>query len=109
MIIRFRSHPGRMDDVREQCAEVARIIEGEPGSLRCTYSFSEEEILAREDYADAEALLAHLAAAHDHAQTTMGAADLVSFEVSGPPAELDRLRETLGPLSPSYYATEFSA
>ncbi|MGI9539763.1 MAG: hypothetical protein ACR2N6_06415 [Miltoncostaeaceae bacterium] len=109
VILRLRPHPDGMDILRSDCAEVAKLIEGEPGGLGCAYSFGEDLLISREDFADGDALLAHLAGAQRFAERTLSAADIESLEICGPEAELDKVREPLGAFSARFFVTEYAA
>lgn len=74
------------------------------------YGFSVDEehrvVHCREAYADAEGLLAHLKDVDAPLKKALEIASLQSLSVSGPPAELEKLKEALTPLGCKFLATE---
>lgn len=103
----FKIHAGKGDELRANCEKIVALGEKEGRALSFAYSFDGDEFVSREDYADADAVLAHMEDAKRTYEGTLAITELTRAEVHGPESELRKLREPFAPFSPRYFATEF--
>jgi quinol monooxygenase YgiN len=75
----------------------------ETGNLSYEFTINGDEVFCREAYVNAEALLAHLDNVSAMLSQALTMAELVRIEVHGPAAELDKLKEPLAELNPTWF------
>ena len=75
----------------------------EEKNLFYEFTINGDEVFCREAYVDAEALLAHLDNVSAMLAQALTMAELVRIEVHGPAAELDKLKEPLAELNPTWF------
>jgi quinol monooxygenase YgiN len=99
----FKVHPGKMENFYEGFPVFMELTKTEPKNLFYEFSVNGDEVFCREGYVDAEGLLHHLDNVGALLTQALKMADLVRIEVHGPAAELDKLREPLAYLQPSWF------
>lgn len=102
----FKVHPGKMDQARTSLPEFVSRTSSEPKNVYYEFTISGDEIFCREAYADAEATLAHLSNVESNLQEMLKISDLIRLEIHGPAAEIEKLREPLAKLKPSWFILE---
>jgi quinol monooxygenase YgiN len=83
--------------------EFAAKTRNETGNLFYEFTINGDEVFCREAYVNAEALLAHLDNVSAMLAQALTMAELVRIEVHGPAAELDKLKEPLAELNPTWF------
>ena len=89
------------------CEAFVEATSSEPGCLYYGFSVSGNEIHCREGYRDAESLLAHLDNVGALLQEALKISELTRFEIHGPEAELEKLRDPLADLNPQFFLLEY--
>ena len=102
----FKVHPGKLEDFKKGFPVFVELTKKEPKNLFYEFSVNGDEVFCREGYVDADGLLAHLNNVDAPLAQAMQIADLVRVEVHGPAAELEKLREPLAHLKPSWFVVE---
>jgi quinol monooxygenase YgiN len=103
----FKVHAGRMEAFRRIAERFVESTSTEPGCLYYGWSFHGDDVHCREGYADADALLAHVENVGPLIEEALEVADLTRFEIHGPEAELERLREPLKALNATFFTLEY--
>lgn len=103
----FKVPADKLAVVKGMCPQFVEKSKSEPKCLYYGFSFNDEEMHCREGYADAEGLLAHLDNVGALLKELLGIAALTRLEVHGPSGELDKLREPLADLNPTYFVLEY--
>ena len=78
----------------------------EKGCLFYEFSTNGDVFFCREAYENAEGLLAHIDNVGGLLAEVMKMADLTRFEVHGPAAELEKLKEPLADLKPMFFTLQ---
>jgi quinol monooxygenase YgiN len=99
----FKVHADKLDDFKKAFPVFVELTKTEPKNLFYEFSVNGDEVFCREGYVDAEGLLAHLDNVGALLAQGLKIADLIRLEVHGPAAELEKLREPLGYLRPSWF------
>ncbi len=99
----FKVHPGKLDQFTAALPDFIAKTASEEGNLFYDFTINGDEVLCREGYASAEALLAHLESVDALLQKALEIADLARIEVHGPAAELTKLKEPLAKLNPAWF------
>ncbi len=102
----FKVHEGKLDDFKAGCPAFVEKTASEDKCLHYGFSFNGDEAHCREGYADAEGLLAHLDNVGELLNEALKIADITRLEVHGPADQLEKLREPLKGLSPTYFTLE---
>ena len=116
----FKVHPGKLEIFKAgfQAFVEKTASEGKPpsspkgettacqGNLFYEFTVNGDEVFCREAYTDAEGLLTHLENIGALLAEALKIADLIRFEVHGPAAELDKLKEPLAHLKPEWFVLE---
>lgn len=100
----FIVHAGKLPEFKAALPKFAAKTASEQGNLFYDFTFNGDEVLCREGYRDAEALLAHLQNVDALLKDALKIADLARLEVHGPAAELEKLKQPLGALQPVWFA-----
>jgi quinol monooxygenase YgiN len=100
----FEVAEGKLEEFKAMGPKFIALTRKEPGCVHYAFSFSGQAAHCREGYDNAAAVLAHL----DNVGAQLGEALKISsisrLEVHGPAAELDKLREPLAALKPTFFA-----
>ena len=99
----FKVHPGQLENFCEGFPVFVELTKAEPKNLFYEFSVNGDEVFCREGYVDAEGLMAHLDNVGALLSQAMKIADLIRVEVHGPAEELEKLREPLAYLEPSWF------
>lgn len=99
----FKVHPGKMKEVKELLPAFVEKTKREEKNLFYEFSLNGDELFCREGYADAAGILAHLENVGGLLGKVMTMADLIRIELHGPAGELEKLREPLAHLKPSWF------
>ena len=91
VLITMHAHPGKLEDLIEQCRTVTGVGRGEHGALSFSYSVDGERLLAIETYADAAAYERHLELAATIAAHSEQLADIESIRFVGRSEDLEAL------------------
>lgn len=75
----------------------------ETGNLFYEFTINGDEVFCREAYVNAEALLEHLENVGSMLAAALKMADLIRVEVHGPAAQLEKLKEPLAHLNPTWF------
>ena len=102
----FKVHPGKLDAFKAILPEFVKKTKTEQKCLFYDFTFNGDEVLCREGYVDADGLLTHLANVDAPLKEVFKIADLIRLEVHGTAAELDKLREALAGLRPTWFSRE---
>lgn len=99
----FKIHEGKKEEFLAMLPTFVETTKSEEGMVYYGFALNDEHIFCREAYKNADAVLAHLGNVDALLKKALAISDLVKLEVSGPPAELERLKEPLAPFSPAFY------
>ena len=75
----------------------------ETGNLFYEFTVNGDEVFCREGYVDAEALLVHLENVGAMLAQALTMAELIRIELHGPAAELEKLKQPLAHLNPTWF------
>jgi quinol monooxygenase YgiN len=99
----FKAHPGKLDAMKASLPAFIAKTRTEIKNLYYDFTLNGDNLFCREAYVDAEGLLEHLASVGPMMQELLTIADLTRLEVHGPAIELDKLRDRLTPLNPTWF------
>ena len=99
----FKVPSDKMPYLKAILPEFAAKTRDETGNLFYEFTINDDEVFCREAYVSAEALLAHLDNVSAMLAQALTMAELVRIEVHGPAAELDKLKEPLAELNPTWF------
>lgn len=102
----FKIHEGHIDDFKAGCQKMVEQTASEEKCVSYAFSFNGGEAHCREGYDDAEGILAHLDNVGPLLQEALKIADITRLEVHAPAAEIEKLREPLTGLNPTYFTLE---
>ncbi len=102
----FQIHPGKLEGVKALLSAFVEKTAAESKNLYYAFTLSDHELFCREAYVDADGVLAHLKNVGALLEEVLKSADLIRFEVHGPPAELEQLKEPLATLKPKWFVHE---
>lgn len=102
----FTVQEGRMEAFKALGEQMLERTRGEGGAVFYGFSFAGDTAHCREGYADAEGILAHLENVDGLLKQVLEISTLARLEVHGPATEIDKLREPLAGLSPTFYTME---
>lgn len=102
----FKISDENLAEFKAKCEQFVDLTSNEDKVLYYGFSFDGNNAHCREGYADAEGLLAHLDNVGELLGQALEISELSRLEVHGPVAELDKLREPLADLKPTYYTLE---
>ena len=100
----FKVNEGQLGAFKALCERFVAQTRKEPGCVHYAFSFDGDAVHCREGYDNAAALLAHLDNVGPILQEALQLAAITRLEVHGPAAELDKLRQPLAGLNPTYFA-----
>ena len=102
----FTVQSGKMDEFKALGEQMVTKTKTEEGCLFYGFTFNGERAFCREGYTSGEGVLAHLANVDELLKQALAIASLDIFEIHGPANELDKLREPLAQLNPTYFVLE---
>ena len=101
----FKVRPGQLEAFKAGMPAFVKKTGTEAGNLFYDFTINGDEVLCREGYTDADALLAHLKNVDAELKAALTLADIARLEVHGPAAELDKLCGPLADLKPAWFVT----
>lgn len=104
----FKVHPGKMVALKMMLPQFVAKTSNEKANLIYEFSVNGDELFCREAYPDAESVLVHLHNVGALLAEALKIADLVRFEIHGPAAELEKLKQPLSHMNPSWFVLEKS-
>lgn len=108
VVATFDIRPDCAKQFRVNCEAMIALREKEPGHLASAYSFDgDSAATSREDYENADAVIQHMTVGQHIYESTRSLVDITGVEIHGPAAELDKLRDLFGDMSPRFYITEY--
>ncbi len=103
----WKIQPGKLEDFKAGCEKFVERTRTEEKCLYYGFSFNGDEAFTREGYEDAEGVLAHLENVGDLIEEALKISSLARLEVHGPAQELEKLRDPLKALNPTYFTLEY--
>ena len=101
----FQAHEGKLDDLLALVPELVEITSKQDYCLWYDFSVSDEGVLhCREAYVGAQGLLDHCGDVDPVIGKVLAVSDLVRCEIHGPAEELEKLKEPMAGLNPTYFA-----
>jgi hypothetical protein len=102
----FKIHSGQLAAAKALLRVFVAKTQSESGCLYYEFTIDGDVVFCREAYADADAVLAHLANVGPELGEMLKIAALARLELHGPAAELDKLRGPLADLKPAWFGFE---
>ena len=105
----FKAKAGKLAEFKTLCDQMVQKTAEESGALYCGFCFDGDEAYCREGYQNAEAWLAHLGNIGAIFGEMLKVADITRLEVSGPEAELVKVRKALSEMGmqAKYFTLEY--
>ena len=102
----FKVADGQLDAFKVLCEKLVEKTKNEAGCLYYNFTFNGNIAHAQESYQSAESILEHLENAGDLLGEALKICEIVRLELHGPEAELEKLREPLAHLKPTFFIYE---
>lgn len=102
----FKVPPDKLAFLKAILPEFAAKTRDETGNLFYEFTINGDEVFCREGYVNAEALLEHLDNVGEMLNATLKMAELVRLEVHGPTVQLQKLKEPLAHLNPTWFVLQ---
>ncbi|MDB6172091.1 MAG: hypothetical protein JWL59_1402 [Chthoniobacteraceae bacterium] len=102
----FKAHPGKMAAIKELLSAFIEKTATEDDNFYYEFTINGDEIFCREGYADARSVLGHLSNVNAELGEMLKLSDLIRLEFHGPAAEIEKLREPLSGLNPTFFVVE---
>ena len=102
----FTVQEGKLDEFKALGEQMVEKTMNESEVIHYGFSFNGHRAHCREAYSSAAGLLAHLENVDTLLKQALGIASLDFLEIHGPAAELEKLKEPLSDLNPTYFAME---
>lgn len=102
----FKVHSGQMEAAK---AILRRMVENTMPEAKCLYydfTINGDEVFCREAYIGADGLLEHIASVNPILSEFLQIADVTRVELHGPAEELEKLKEPMAALNPTYFVHE---
>ncbi|KEI72797.1 putative quinol monooxygenase [Endozoicomonas elysicola] len=99
----FRVKPERMDSFSQLMTDFVERTQNEEGVIFYGFTCHGNEVLCREAYINAHALLHHLDNVADLLDEASKIAELTRLEIHGSEADITHLREPLAKWQPDFY------
>ena len=99
----FKVHSGQMEAAK---AFLRRMVENTLPEAKCLYydfTINGDEVFCREAYIGADGLLEHIASVNPILSEFLQIADVIRVELHGPAEELEKLKEPMAALNPTYF------
>ena len=103
----FEIPTDKLELFKSYCERFVAKTQTEPKCLYYGFSFHGNHAHCREGYADADGVLAHLENVGPLLEEALGFSKLTRLEIHGPAEEIDRLRQPLAKLNPTYFVLEY--
>ena len=104
----FTVNDGKLDEFKNLGEQMVEKTRSETAVSFYGFSFSGQRAHCREGYNDAAGILAHLENVGELLGEALKIAKLDNLEVHGPAAELEKLKDPLKDLNPTYFTMETS-
>jgi quinol monooxygenase YgiN len=101
----FKVHPGKLDAFKDGFPAFVEKTASEEKNLFYGFTANGDEVFCREGYTDAEGLLAHLDNIGALLAEALKISDLIRLEVHGPASEIEKLKEPLAHLKPTWFVS----
>ena len=102
----FQIAEGKSEEFKAISDKMVESTTRETGCLYYGFSFAGDTSYCREGYVDADALLVHAVNAGPLLEQLTSVSTIVRIEICGPAAEIDKLREPMAFLNPTFYVLE---
>ena len=102
----FKVHAGKLAAAHELLARFVAKTEPEKNCLWYNFTLDGDTIHCREAYVGAQGVIEHLDNVGALVDEMLTMSDLLRLEFHGPAAELDKLRERVGPLNPAWFVAQ---
>lgn len=102
----FRIREGKGEAADALLPRFVEKVKDEDLCLYYEFTRNGDEVFCREGYHGAAGALAHLENVGPELTELLGLAELTRLEVHGPAAELEKLKETLGALNPTWWVLQ---
>ena len=102
----FTVQSGKLDEFKALGAQMVERTKTEKDCVFYGFSFSGDRAFCREGYTSAEGILAHLTNVDPLLKEALSIASLDNLEVHAPAEEIDKLKEPLDGLNPTYFTVE---
>jgi quinol monooxygenase YgiN len=102
----FLVQEGKVDAFVEAMHRFVARTANESACLYYDFTRAERQVFCREAYIGAEGVLAHLENVGDLIEEVLAYSELARIEVHGPASEIEKLREPLAGLNPTFFVRE---
>ena len=102
----FDVQPDKFDDFKALLPKMVAQTKEEPLCMFYGFTIHENTVHCREGYENAEGVLTHIERIGPLLGQALDIAELIRLEIHGPAEELEKLREPLAELSPTYFTLE---
>ena len=102
----FRAKPGKMPEIKALLPKLTAKTAPEEDCYFYDFTIHGDEIFCREGYRGAAGALTHLESIHPLVEELTKLSDLFRFEVHGPAAELEKLKEPMAAMNPVWFVRE---
>lgn len=102
----FTVQDGKMEEFKALGEQMVTATKTESECLFYGFSFNGDRAFCREGYTGADGVLAHLQNVDALLKQALAIASLDTFEIHGSAAEIDKLREPLKGLEPTFFTLE---
>ena len=102
----FRVNEGKLDEFKSMLPRFIEKTSTEEDCLYYDFTICDQTVFCREGYRDGDAALAHLDNVGPLLEEALGISELVRLEIHGSAEELDKLREPLDELNPSWFIVD---
>lgn len=102
----FTVQDGKMDEFKALGEQMVAKTRTEAECLFYGFTFNGDRAFCREGYTSGEGVLAHLQNVDEPLKKALAIASLDIFEIHGPAAEIEKLREPLAQLNPTFFTLE---
>ncbi|MBJ06865.1 MAG: hypothetical protein CMO40_07095 [Verrucomicrobiaceae bacterium] len=99
----FRIHEGKEEEVKELLPDFVSKVQKEEKALYYDFTLCGDELFCREAYLGAAGALAHLENVGPELEKLLTLVEISRIEVHGPADELEKLKEPLAELNPSWW------
>ena len=102
----FKVQDGKLADFKSLGEQMVERTRTEDEVVFYGFSFSGDTAFCREGYRSADGILAHLENVDALLKQALGIASLERLEIHAPAAEIEKLREPLAGLNPTFFTME---
>lgn len=102
----FQVQEGKLDAFKALGEQMVDRTRSEDGVVFYGFSFSGQQAHCREGYQDADGVLAHLGNVDALLKQALAISSIERLEVHGPASEVEKLREPLSGLNPTFFVME---